>query len=129
MIVDTSAAVAILRGEPEADAMVAALEGTPLSRMSVASVFELAIVTGASGPDVTDDFLTTFGIRPLPVDTDHLVWCRHALARFGRGSGSPARLNYGDCFAYAAAKVTGGPLLFTGDDFTHTDIAAALAGS
>ncbi len=73
-----------------------------------------------------EELLTTSGVELLPVDRAHVLAAREAWTRFGRGSGSPARLNYGDCFAYAAAKVTGEPLLFKGDDFTHTDIEAAL---
>lgn len=123
MIVDTSAAVALLRDEPEAGAFLAALQSADAVRMSAASVLELAIVTRAAGPELVDDFVEGLGIQVLAVDAEHLRWARVALARYGRGSGSPARLNYGDCFAYAAARVTGEPLLFKGQDFVHTDVA------
>lgn len=126
MIVDTSAAVAILRSEPDAEALLVALESAPAAFMSAASVLELAMVTASSGRDVPDEFIATFGIRILAVDAEHLAWARRAHERYGRGSGSPARLNFGDCFVYAAAKVTGEPLLFKGDDFTHTDVETAL---
>lgn len=63
-----------------------------------------------------------------PVDDRHLAIARDAWARFGRGSGSPARLNYGDCFSYAAAAATGEPLLFVGEDFAHTDVRDAREG-
>lgn len=122
MIIDTSAAVALLRAESEAEAFLAALETAPVARMSAASVLELSIVTAASGPTVVDEFLDIFGVQLLAVDADHLRWARRGHERYGRGSGSPARLNYGDCFAYAAAKVTDDVLLFKGDDFIHTDV-------
>lgn len=128
MIVDTSAAVAMLRAEPEAARMLWALEDAPIARMSAATVLELSLVTAASGPELVDDFLADMGIQVVPVDLEHLRWARQAHVRFGRGSGSPARLNYGDCFAYGAAMVFGEPLLFKGEDFVHTDVeAAALA--
>ena len=57
---------------------------------------------------------------------EHAELARTAHRRFGRGSGHPARLNFGDCFAYALAKATGEPLLFKGEDFGHTDIRSAL---
>lgn len=122
MIIDTSAAVALLRAEPEAEAFVAALETAPVARMSAASVLELSIVTAPSGPTVVDEFLDIFGVHVLAVDSHHLSWARRGHARYGRGSGSPARLNFGDCFAYAAAKVCEEALLFKGEDFVHTDI-------
>lgn len=126
MIIDTSAAVALLRGESEAEEFVAAMDCAPVVRMSAASVLELAIVTRVSGPGVVDAFVAGMGVQVLAVDAEHLRWARDALLRFGRGSGSPARLNYGDCFSYAAAKVTGEPLLFKGDDFVHTDVESAV---
>lgn len=122
MIIDTSAAVAMLRGEPEAALFVAAMDRAEVVRMSAASVLELAIVTRASGPDVVDRFIDGMGVHVLPVDEEHLSKARVALERFGRGSGSPAGLDYGDCFAYAAAQVMDEPLLFKGDDFGHTDV-------
>lgn len=129
MIVDTSAAVAMLRGEPEADPFVEAMDSAAVVRMSVASVLELAIVTTSSGPEIVDAFLDDMGIQVLPVDAEQLRWARHAHEHYGRGSGSPARLNFGDCFAYAAAKATGEPLLFKGDDFVHTDVLVAAEGN
>lgn len=126
MIVDTSAAVAMLRNEPEADQFLAAMDASPMVAMSAASVLELAIVTRASGASLTDRFLDAMGVRILAVDAEHLRWARVTHERFGRGSGSPARLNFGDCLAYAAARVTGQPLLFKGDDFRHTDITPAV---
>lgn len=64
-----------------------------------------------------------------PVTEAQVRIARDAYRDFGRGSGNPARLNFGDCFAYALAKVTGEPLLYKGDDFPHTDIEPALPGA
>ncbi|GAB2541228.1 type II toxin-antitoxin system VapC family toxin [Brachybacterium huguangmaarense] len=126
MIIDTSAAVALLRGEPEAESMRASIEAAPRLAMSAASVLELAIVTAASGPALVDRFLAALDIDVLPVDAAHLRYARDAHLRFGRGSGSRARLNFGDCLAYAASRATGEPLLFKGDDFPGTDVVPAL---
>ncbi|GAB3706554.1 type II toxin-antitoxin system VapC family toxin [Mariniluteicoccus flavus] len=126
MIIDTSAAVAMLRDEPESADFLAAIESSPVVRMSAASVLELAIVTTSSGPALVDDFLHAMGVRVVAVDAEHLRWARHAHHHFGRGSGSPARLNFGDCLAYAAARATEEPLLYKGNDFIHTDVRRAL---
>ncbi|MEL4359002.1 MULTISPECIES: type II toxin-antitoxin system VapC family toxin [unclassified Luteococcus] len=127
MIVDTSAAVAILRREPDTEALEETLLGAARLRMSAASVLELAMVTGDDA--LVDDFLRQLGIEVLAVDAEHLRWARHAHSHYGRRSGSPARLNYGDCLAYGAAKATGEPLLFKGEDFGHTDVARANPAS
>ena len=129
MIMDTSAAVAILRREPGAAAMQAAIELAPALAMSAASVLELAIVTRASGAELVDRFLDALSIEVLDVDLDHLRWARFALQNYGRGSGSPARLNFGDCLVYGTAIASSRPLLFKGDDFTHTDVRSALEES
>lgn len=94
--------------------------------MSAASVLELATVTAASGPEVVDEFVRALRIDVLAVDLEHLHWARHALALFGRSSGSAAQLSFGDCLAYGAAKATDRPLLFTGEGFAQTDVMAAL---
>lgn len=122
MIIDTSAAVAILSGEAEAERSREHVERATALRMSAGSVLELAMVIGRSDPGLVDAFVEELGVQVLAVDRAHLAWARRAFEQYGRGSGSPARLNYGDCLSYAAAKVTGEPLLFTGDDFVHTDL-------
>ncbi|MDN5724772.1 MAG: type II toxin-antitoxin system VapC family toxin [Propionibacteriales bacterium] len=127
MIMDTSAVVAILRAEAGSAALVAAVDEAPHLGMSAASVLELAIVTAASGPELVDDFLSALGVEVVAVDAEHLRWARDAHRRFGRGSGSAARLNFGDCLSYAAAMATEQPLLFVGNDFGHTDVAPAVA--
>lgn len=126
MILDTSAVVAILQGEPGSARLAAAVEEADSVRISVASVLEAAVVLGPRRGDLLDEFLEITGAELVPVDTGQLSAARAAHVRYGRGSGSPARLNYGDCFSYALAATSGEPLLFVGDDFSHTDLEGAV---
>jgi ribonuclease VapC len=131
VIVDTSAIIAILREEPEAATLARALLGASILRMSAATYVEASIVLDRS-PDVADgrrfdDLIKDTGIRIEAITAADALLARAAHRDFGRGSGHPARLNFGDCFAYALAKSTGEPLLFKGDDFGHTDVRSALA--
>jgi ribonuclease VapC len=128
VIVDSSALMAILEGEPEADAVVKAAS-SGVCRMSVATLVEAGIVAdsrSASHGARLDELVAALGITLEPVTVEHGRIARSAYRRYGRGSGSPARLNFGDCFAYAVSVATGEPLLFVGQDFTHTDVAPAL---
>ena len=125
MILDTSAIVAILMGEPEAPRFAALIEDVDAPLVSAATVLEASLVLGASRDTLLDEFLAIADAQVVPVDAAQLAAARTAHRRFGRGSGSPARLNYGDCFSYALASVTGRPLLFKGEDFSHTDLQAA----
>jgi ribonuclease VapC len=130
LIVDTSALIAILRDEPEAVACAAAIEAAPHRRMSAANFVEAAIVIDGSRDPVAsrrfDDLVKEAQMVIEPVSEVQAKIAREAYRDFGRGSGHPARLNFGDCFAYALARATGEPLLFKGNDFSHTDIAPAL---
>ncbi len=130
MIVDTSALIAILRAEPEAAACAAAIEGAANRRISVANWLEAAIVIDGSRDPIAsrrfDDLVQEAGLVIEPVTEVQARIARDAYRDFGRGSGHPARLNFGDCFAYALARAAGEPLLFKGTDFAHTDIAPAL---
>jgi ribonuclease VapC len=130
MIIDTSALVAILRDEPEAMACARAIENATSRRVSAASFVEAAIVIDGSRDPVAsrkfDDVFKEAKLVIEPVTEPQARIAREAYRDFGKGSGHPAQLNFGDCFAYALAKVTGEPLLYKGDDFTHTDIAPAL---
>ena len=126
MIVDTSVGVAILNEEPEAETFKRILATTDNIRMSAASVLELAIGL-RERPGLAEKFITRTGIEVLDINAEHLCEAIRAHERFGRGSGSPAKLNFGDCFSYATAKVTGEPLLFKGNDFTHTDISSGVS--
>jgi ribonuclease VapC len=130
VIVDSSALVAILRDEPEAEAFAQALDTAAGCLMSAASFLETAIVVDRSRSAIPgrrlDELIRELEIVIEPVTEDQAHLARQAYRDYGRGSGHPARLNFGDCFAYALARATGEPLLFKGDDFRHTDIASAL---
>jgi ribonuclease VapC len=126
MIVDSSAIVAILKREPEATSFRRLLEEADRVLVSVATVMECSIVVRAEGQSILDRFLETMGAVLHPIDLEQLRVARQAQLDFGRRSGSPAKLNFGDCFSYALAKTTGQPLLFKGDDFWHTDVTPAF---
>lgn len=133
MIVDTSALIAILHDEPEATACIRALYAAPNCRISAASFLEAGIVIDSARSPVPsrrlDDLLRQAGVIIAPVTEEQARIARAAYRDYGRGSGHPARLNFGDCFAYALARATGEPLLFKGGDFAHTDIKPALERS
>lgn len=129
MIVDPSALVAVIRGEPSRMAILTALAGAAGVRLSAAGYLELGIVIdGARDPVLSrrvDALLATLGVDVVPVDADQARVARAAYRDFGKGSGHPAGLNYGDCFSYALARGLDEELLFVGDDFTHTDVRCA----
>jgi ribonuclease VapC len=126
VIVDTSALVAILRAEPDAQALVDAILSAKPRRLSAGSYLELAIVIDRQGDPgaslLLDELLAELEIAIEPVTEAQARLARTAAQRYGRGSGHAAGLNFGDCFAYALAKDAGEPLLFKGDDFSRTDI-------
>lgn len=129
MIVDTSAVVAIVRNEPERSAFMEALDLDNANYLSAASLLEASIVVDGSRDPVLsrrfDDFLAASAITIEPVTESQARIAREAYRDFGRGSGHPAQLNFGDCFAYALAKDRGEPLLFKGNDFSRTDVRRA----
>lgn len=128
MIVDSSALMAIVQGEPGSDLLLRTAAAATC-RMSVATWLEVGIVADARSAGHGERFdrvIETLELELVPVSVRQAEVARLAHRRYGRGSGSPARLNYGDCFAYALSVVAGEPLLFVGDDFAHTDVAAAL---
>ena len=126
--VDTSALVAVVLGEPDAERYLDALEGSPAC-LSLVSLVEAGMVVEArQGADAARDLhiLVNGTIDHLvPLDADHAHAAVNGWRRFGKGR-HPAGLNFGDCFAYAVARLAGLPLLFKGDDFAQTDIASAL---
>jgi len=128
MIVDTSAIVAILYREPEAAAFVRLIHDADVCRISVASYVELSMVVesqlGPEGMRQAEAFLRRAGITIESVTVDQGELARQAFLDFGKGR-HKAGLNFGDCFSYALAKAMGEPLLFKGDDFSRTDVAAA----
>lgn len=126
MIIDTSALIAILRDEPEARFCALAIESATERKISAANFLEAAVVIDGSRDPVAsrrfDDLIREARLVVEPVTEAQARIARDAYRDFGKGSGHPAQLNFGDCFAYALAKATGEPLLFKGDDFTHTDL-------
>ena len=131
MIVDTSALIAILRDEEDAMAYARAIANAAIRRISAATYVETAAVIDASRDPIAsrrlDDLFREARFAIEPVTEAQARIAREAYRDFGRGSGHPARLNFGDCFAYALAKAMNEPLLFKGDDFTRTDITSAVA--
>jgi ribonuclease VapC len=130
MIVDASALVAVIRNEAGADRFFLALSDLRQpKRMSAANYLEAAIVIDGSRSPIAsrgfDDAVAAAGIAIEPVTPEQAEIARAAYRDFGKGSGHPAQLNFGDCFAYALAKSMREPLLFKGDDFSHTDVAIA----
>ena len=130
MIVDTSAVIAVLHNDPQALAFARLVDTATYCRMSAANFLEAALIVDArrrpEGRRRFDDLLKEMRIVIEPVTEEQVHIAREAYRDYGRGSGHPARLNFGDCFAYALARATGEPLLFKGDDFRHTDITPAL---
>ena len=130
MILDTSALLAILRDEPEAARFAEAIQRASNRRLSAVSFVETAaVIDGGRDPVASrgfDDLLQTAQIAIDPVSEAQARVARDAYRDFGRGSGHPAKLNFGDCFAYALAKVAGEALLSKGSDFVHTDVEQAL---
>jgi ribonuclease VapC len=130
VIVDSSSLVAILRDEPGADLLMDALSRAPQPRISAGTLLETSIVVDAQGDPVLsarlDQLLAAAGLVVEDVTEEHYRVARQAYRDYGRGSGHSAALNFGDCFAYALAKVADEPLLFTGTDFSRTDLRAAL---
>jgi ribonuclease VapC len=125
VIVDSSALVSILRQEPDALVFAEALERSAVVRVSAATLLETSLVIGPSRQPDLETLIDASGLEVVAFDGAQWRVAREAHATYGRGSGSPVRLNLGDCFSYALAKVTGMPLLFKGEDFTHTDVEPA----
>jgi ribonuclease VapC len=129
VIVDTSAIVAIALDEPQRDRLVDALMDASEPKISAATVVEVAAVPirRVAPEDFrrVERLIDQLGIKTVPFDAEQAASATRAYRDFGRGSGHPAGLNLGDCYSYALADVTGEPLLYVGDDFSHTDITAA----
>jgi ribonuclease VapC len=132
MIVDTSAIIAILRAEDE---QLQFLESLSMAKGSISLSAPNLVETGfvakaAKDPKIMaqlKELIENFGIRIAPF-TEEMAWQAIEAHRiYGKGSGSKAKLNYGDCFAYALAKDMGEPLLYKGTDFGLTDIESVLS--
>jgi len=131
MVIDSSAILALLFNEPEADDVEIAIDEDPIRLMSVASGLEAAVVVearlGAAGGREFDLLLHKARIELVAVTSEQMEVGRTAWRRFGRGR-HEANLNFGDCFSYALAAVSGEPLLFKGDDFSKTDVQRVRLG-
>jgi ribonuclease VapC len=129
MILDTSALLAILLREPEAESFARAIEASDVVRLSVAGYLEAAIFVDRHGDEVRramlDTFLEEFSIRLEPVTVEQARTARQAFRSFGKGQ-HPAGLNFGDCFTYALAKAVREPVLYKGNDFSQTDLSSAI---
>lgn len=125
MVIDTSALLAILLDEPERRLFNEQIEGSTRRLVSAATLLEAGIVletrSGAAAGRELDLLIHRARFEVVPVDLDQLELARDGFRRYGKGR-HPAGLNFGDCFSYALAKLTGEPLLFKGSDFSQTDI-------
>ena len=128
MIIDSSAILAVLQGEPEARNFVRIIHESLTNAISVATLFEASMITlsrrGEVGLEELAGFLARAGVQEIQVSTEQGRLALDAFRRFGRGR-HPAALNVGDCFAYALARSRGEALLFKGDDFSATDVMVA----
>ena len=125
---DTSALVAVVLGEPDAERHLDALRRGPVRLSSVALVEATIVVEARQGPDATRDLEILVDATVdtvVPVDVDHARAAVAAWRRFGKGR-HPAGLNIGDCFSYAVSRLADVPLLYKGDDFAQTDLASAF---
>ena len=130
MIVDTSAIVAMLQLEPEATAMLRILSKDRDAIMSAANYLECGIVIDSAKDSKAsanlDALIRDLGIGIEPVTAEQARIARQAYRDFGKGSGHPAKLNFGDCFAYALAMERGEALLYKGDDFAHAGLVKVV---
>jgi ribonuclease VapC len=128
IVVDTSAIVAMLRNEPGENRLRTRLESIDAAVISTANLLELQLVLAGKPSPIAwrqvEIVLEEYAIAPRAFDERQLEVAREAAVRFGNGR-HKAGLNFGDCFAYALAKVEDVPLLCTGKDFAATDIAIA----
>ncbi len=129
MIVDTSALISVLLDEPAAPRILEAIVDAPAPRISAANWLEVSMIVEEKGGRLAslrlDEFFRAAGIAIAPVTVEQAAAARTAWRYFGRHRHS-ARLDFGDCFAYALAKTSGEKLLFTGEEFSRTDIEPAL---
>ena len=128
MIIDSSALVAIVLEEPEKALFLSAVEKASINLVVAPNLVEINLVLLGRGGErlstILEKFMGEAAIQTLPFTADHALAAREAFLRFGKGR-HRAGLNFGDCMAYAAAKVERMPLLFKGEDFALTDVEAA----
>ncbi|MBY0491840.1 MAG: type II toxin-antitoxin system VapC family toxin [Gemmatimonadaceae bacterium] len=130
VVLDSSAIIALIAGEAEAPRLASVLDAASDRAVGAATLVEAGIVLrarhGARGDLALDAFLQRLEIRVVPISAREAMFARDAHRRFGRGVGSPAVLNYGDCLAYAVSASLGWPLLCVGEDFPKTDVRLAV---
>jgi ribonuclease VapC len=130
MIVDSSALIAILKREAQWQDLSKVLDASKSTHISAANYFEASIVVdGWRNPILSNEFdelIERFCIQIEPVTASQAKIARQAYRDFGKGSGHPAGLNFGDCFTYALAREKREPVLWKGDDFGHTDLRPAV---
>jgi ribonuclease VapC len=128
MVVDTSALIAVLNGEPTSARIESAILAAPRIAISAANFVEASVVADSTAPPdgmaELDELIRAFRVDVVPVTREHAQLARAAYHRFGKGR-HPAALNFGDCFSYALARALGEPLLFVGNDFGRTDVEVA----
>ena len=133
IVADTSAIIAVVFAEPEREAFVDVIRRAPRVLVSTVSVVEARMVVhgrrGERAVVLVDDLLRLPMFELIPPGIAEMDAAYAAFVAFGKGSGHPAALNFGDVFGYALAKVRGLPLLYKGADFSETDIASAAARS
>tara|TARA_R110002020_G_scaffold184749_3_gene381877 strand:- start:55 stop:456 length:402 start_codon:yes stop_codon:yes gene_type:complete len=129
--VDTSAILSVLFAEDDAEQMKAALAGDENPVVSAPTYLGARIVLGGRigilAQEKVDAFLASANVEVMEFNKGQATIAAAAWQRYGRGSGSPAKLNFGDCFSYALAQFLAVPLLYKGDDFSATDVTAALS--
>ncbi len=130
MIIDASALLAILFDEPEATAILEKIAQSRFRYVGAPTWVELAIVAKSRrGPEILhqlDRLKDSLNLTLLDFTAAHAEIAKSAYLNFGKGQGHAAQLNFGDCLCYAFAKFEAMPLLFKGDDFTHTDVECAI---
>ncbi|MBM3745204.1 MAG: type II toxin-antitoxin system VapC family toxin [Acidobacteria bacterium] len=128
MVLDTSAIVGILLGDPERQRLLAEIDRSPLVAVGAPTLFECAMVVSSrlhcdARPRLIE-FLRRAEVETIPFTREHYEVASDAFFRYGKGR-HPAALNFGDCLAYAVARLSGLPLLYIGDDFSKTDLTAS----
>lgn len=129
MVIDTSAILAILFDESEATRLIDAIDSDPVRAVGAPTLVEVGAVVvarkGSAGSVALDALMQRFDMTVEPFSAEAADFARSAYSRFGKGVGSPAGLNYGDCLSYGIAQALNQPLLFKGDDFSSTDVVIA----
>jgi ribonuclease VapC len=129
IVVDTSALGSIYRREADANVLQAAISSADRVFLPASVYVEFSFLRRYGQTRAwLDRIVATYGIAIKPLDAATAQLAADAAERYGRGSGHPARLNFGDCLSYAIAKQLQAPLLYKGGDFSHTDIESALSG-